>query len=46
MNNKKTIKSSNRGKLREKCGDCYYNGCCSIALNQCIFLKKKHVQET
>ncbi len=27
-------------KLREKCGDCYYNGFCSIHLNKCKYLKK------
>jgi len=32
-------------KLREKCGDCYYNGSCDIALSKCMFLKKKRVSE-
>lgn len=32
-------------KYREKCGDCFYNGNCDIALNKCMFLKKKRVIE-
>lgn len=30
-------------KFREKCGDCYYNGVCDIALNKCMFLKKPKI---
>ena len=28
-------------KIREKCGDCFYNGNCLINLKDCFFLKKK-----
>lgn len=30
-----------KAKLREKCGDCFYNGDCLINLKECPFLKKK-----
>lgn len=30
-----------KGKIREKCGDCFYNGECTINLRQCSFLKKQ-----
>lgn len=30
--NKKTI-------LKEKCGDCYYNGNCNISIKSCPYLK-------
>lgn len=28
-----------KGKLRDRCGDCYYNGGCTLPLNQCYFIK-------
>lgn len=37
--------SKKKNKIREKCGDCFYNGQCDIALNKCMFLKKKRVSE-
>lgn len=42
---KKETKKTAKGKFREKCGDCFYNGSCDVALNKCMFLKKRHVQE-
>ena len=30
---------------REKCGDCYYNGDCSINLKTCPYLNKSKVME-
>ena len=35
-----------KAKLREKCGDCFYNGDCLINLNQCPFLKKRKIIES
>ena len=42
--NKKTI-------LKEKCGDCYYNGNCNISIKSCPYLKirnkwKKTIHES
>lgn len=30
-----------KGKYRDKCGDCYYNGNCTINLRECYFFKKQ-----
>lgn len=38
-NKKEVIKDT--APRREKCGDCYYNGNCKIALSKCMFIKKK-----
>lgn len=32
----KTIKT----KIRDKCGNCFYNGSCVIKINSCPYLKK------
>lgn len=44
MEEKKIHKEKTKGKYREKCGDCYYNGTCPLPLNQCMFLKKRKMQ--
>ncbi len=36
----KTVKTK-KNKIREKCGDCYYNGNCIIHLSSCPYLKKR-----
>lgn len=30
-----------KGKQREKCGDCFYNGNCILKLNECFFMTKR-----
>ncbi len=32
---------STKGKYREKCGECFYNGECLLKLNECIFHNKR-----
>lgn len=32
-----------KGKFREKCGDCFYNGECVLNLKECYFLKKRKI---
>jgi hypothetical protein len=34
-----------KGKYRDKCGDCFYNGECLINLKDCSFLKKRPKNE-
>lgn len=41
MKNNKTI--IEKGKYRDKCGDCYYNGKCTITLKECIFKNKSMI---
>lgn len=36
---KETLKDT--APRRERCGDCYYNGNCKIALSKCMFIKRK-----
>lgn len=30
-------------KKQDKCGDCYYNGNCTVKMNTCPYLKTKKV---
>ncbi|MDY3899255.1 MAG: hypothetical protein SOZ32_03460 [Bacilli bacterium] len=39
MKRKEDIKP--KGKTREKCGDCFYNGSCTLPLNECFFQIKE-----
>ena len=39
MKPKKDIKP--KGKTREKCGDCFYNGSCTLPLSECFFIIKE-----
>lgn len=43
MNKKKQTVSSEKGKYRDKCGDCFYNGKCTILLKECIFKSKSSI---
>ena len=40
---KNNIKIVEKGKYREKCGDCYYNGRCTLLLKECVFKNKSIV---
>ena len=31
-----------KGKHRERCGDCFYNGNCILNLKECYFNKRKN----
>ena len=37
----KTVKT----KIREKCGNCFYNGNCIIKVNTCPYLKKVKIND-
>lgn len=41
MVKKKEIKTTGTGKFRDKCGDCYYNGKCTLLLKECVFKNKQ-----
>lgn len=34
-------KRNENKKIREKCGNCFYNGNCNISLNKCFFIKQE-----
>lgn len=38
MAKKKIIKMVDTVPRRQECGDCYYNGNCSVELHQCMFI--------
>lgn len=33
-----------KAKKQDKCGDCYYNGNCTVKMNTCPYLKTKKVE--
>ena len=33
-------------KKQDKCGDCYYNGNCTVKMNTCPYLKTKKVESS
>ena len=38
---KKKEDTKPKGKTREKCGDCFYNGSCTLALSECFFIRNE-----